>query len=72
MQKGMTIKIIVILSFMVPLTTSSAHHHKTKDAKHEKIKNDDGDMQIDEVKKTDKSIRINQDVKSDSKPNENT
>ena len=29
-------------------------------------------MQIDEVKKTDKSIRINQDVKSDSKQNENT
>ena len=57
---------------MIPLTTSSAHHHTTKDAKHEKIKKDDGDIQIGKVKKTNKSSRTNQEVKSDSKQNENT
>ena len=72
MKKVMTIKIIVILLFMVPLTTSIAHHHTTKDAKREKIKKDDGDTQIGKVKKTDKSSRTNQDAKSGSKQNENT
>jgi len=72
MQKGMTIKIIVILSFMVPLTTSSAHHHKTKDAKHEKIKKDDGDTIIDKVKKINQSSGTNQEAKSDSKQRKNT
>ena len=57
---------------MIPLTTSSAHHHTTKDAKHEKIKKDDGNIQIDKVKKTNKSSRTNQEVKSDSEQNENT
>ena len=41
-----------MLLFMIPLTTSSAHHHTTKDAKHEKIKKDDGDTQDDKVVKT--------------------
>ena len=68
----MTIKIIFILLFMIPLTTSSAHHHTNKDTKHEKIKKDDGDIQIDKVKKTTKSSRTNQEVKSGSKQNENT
>ena len=52
MKKVMTIKIILILLFMIPLTTSIAHHHTTKDAKHEKIKKDGGNTQIDKVVKT--------------------
>ena len=57
---------------MIPLTTSSAHHLTTKDAKHEKIKKDDGNIQIGKVKKTNKNSRTNQEVKSDSEQNENT
>ena len=72
MKKVSAINLILLLLFIVPLTTSIAHHHTTKDAKHEKIKKDDGDIQIDKVKKTTKSSRTNQEVKSGSKQNENT
>ena len=72
MKKVSTINLILLLLFMVPLTTSTAHHHTTKDAKHEKIKKDDGNIQIDKVKKTNKSSRTNLEVKSDSEQNENT
>ena len=57
---------------MIPLATSSAHHHTTKDTKHEKIKKDDGDTQIDSVKKINQSSGTNQEAKSDSKQRKNT
>ena len=72
MKKVMTIKIISMLLFMIPLTTSSAHHHTTKDAKHEKIKKDDGDTQDDKVVKTNHRSRTNQEARSDSKQRKNT
>ncbi len=72
MKKVITIKIILILLFMIPLATSSAHHHTTKDTKHEKIKKDDGDTQIDKVKKINQSSGTNQEAKSDSKQRKNT
>ena len=72
MKKVMTIKIISMLLFMIPLTTSIAHHHTTKDTKHEKIKKDDGYTQDDKVVKTNKNSITNQEAKSDSKQRKNT